>query len=567
MENKQNDFSSKSKKWIVLICLSIYFSILFIEYILKNGFIIDDWSIILYGLRSKSYIETVESWFPVLFFRPLNSFCISISYFFKQNAILYNLINLFMYISSFIVLGVCLRKILGSYFLPIFILLSFTPLISSTWIFSSATFWGQNLSILLWSTSLLLITKYVDNMRVIYYVLSFFLLLCSWLIYDIVAFLLLLNILIPFYLYFKNNNFSYPRIKKFLVIYALPVFSIVVFILLYQKIVVPMLGGLNVSRLSLESPIIRITMATGAFLLAVFVEFPILLFESFSHLTTIQFIQAFILLILIIIIANNISLENINKQLSPVKKYLVLGLILIFFSNILLFALSKRGVYIGSYGNRTFHSTWITLIIIIALLADYWIGTRKIYIIYTFIWLLSVSFIVHRDKFIESYQIQDIILKDCVSTVMKTDGFLKGDLIVGNIPHYPPNHFNNEEIFNRYWDWGGALNIRSNGFIGGGSPLTLEKIENDKVSLKKDSIFIDDWQSSVTSLWYYQYELKTRQSRFFKVRDADHMNSIVVNLIPRENINQPKIPLHNDINKIIRNNKIIKYLLDKGYGK
>jgi hypothetical protein len=269
----------------VIFMILLYLAV-FVPYLLYNGFIMDDWTVVNIGYYNTTYCSTVKSWFPFLTMRPLSSLFFGLAFFFKLNPFYYNLVNLGCYFSGLLILSYCLRKLFGGKTAYLFLLISPLCVISNVWIFSAPNLIPPNFSIFLWSLSLFFIYRHTISQKKFYYYLSYLLILLGWLIYDMIIFLTVCNIFLPVYIYFRDHDYTFRLFIKKAMKNIIPVLIITAIMVFYQKIITPMIGGQDISRLKLNISTLYLLPGTIAnYILALLLQFPILLLTSFKYLS------------------------------------------------------------------------------------------------------------------------------------------------------------------------------------------------------------------------------------------------------------------------------------------
>ncbi|MCX6175446.1 MAG: hypothetical protein NTZ27_11895 [Ignavibacteriales bacterium] len=239
-----------------------------------------------------------------------------------------------------------------------------------------------------------------------------------------------------------------------------------------------------------------------------------------------------------------------------------------------MFAVAQNRIEIGGYNNRNLLEVWILLSISLAIIASRLSRSRLLFM-FPLIFLLMISFIIqvnHRGK---AYQYQLKITKDCVEKVSSNKIFTKGDIIVGNIPKFLTENYNNELIFGSPWDWGSAINIYSKGNIGGGIPITsegyfrkedpftAELLDKKKIDVCQDTLIYDDWlKTEINKIWYYEYDIKSGRSQLFKFGSKDNVNKILFEENRSHKINVFTKPFYERIKQPIAN-FVVKNFLKK----
>jgi hypothetical protein len=118
---------------------------------------------------------------------------------------------------------------------------------------------------------------------------------------------------------------------------------------------------------------------------------------------------------------------------------------------------------------------------------------------------------VSRDRYIASWQLQQVIISDVLKLVKEHS--IKGPIsVLGDVPQYLPNSFNQEIVFSAPWDFGFALRIYSQGQIGGGAVIDSARGLFHDLKLQDDGILLDGfWRASPPNLWIYRFDPKMQR--------------------------------------------------------
>lgn len=519
-----------NSKYFPVIILFLFHLSIFLPYLLSNGFIVDDWGIINTGEINSTFGTRIVTYFPYLTFRPLSAVLYGLTVFLKFNPVFYNLLNFIFFMTGLFMVSLTLKKIFGCFSSYIFLLIAPLSVISNTWIFSAATYYPCNFSIILWGLSLYLLYLHSGRNSTLFYYLSHLMVLLGCLIYDTIIFLTICNIFLPVYLFFRDHTFSTKTFLFKLLRNAIPIFIIVLLIFFYQNIIVQRIGGENLSRLNFHMHVVyQLPGYLFSYFKVLLIQFPLLLMTSVTFISSENILQYLLPVSLLLLILYKVNFGEFRKIESPPIHYVVL-VFLVFFVlfQFFLFLLSGYPFQIGGYENRTMHGLWIMLTLFIAITAARLNSTKFNTLLFLFAGFLSIALITQREFYSQSYKLQVKILNDCISKVKKANEFKKDDKILGNVPLHFAVNFNNEIIFSQPYDWGNALNIFSGRSIVGGLPLNYNSLKDGVITVNDDYLVFAGWyKMDVTRIWYYEYDIVNGNSRLFKISDRDHLNEVL----------------------------------------
>ena len=532
---------SKSKRLLVKdnvlhLCLFLIIALIYVPYVIKGGFIIDDWGVVYQAKKYSSFWQNYLSWFPLFSNRPLAPFILAIvSTVFNDWSPGYIMTNLFFWLSSVIITARIFEKYTSKVFFVFFVFFASIPVIASTLIFSTAMQLVSAFSFLLWSISLLLLCRYLISKKKILYILSYAVLLMSFLIYEITLPLLAITALFPLYIEYFYGKLVIRNPVRLILRYFSPIAIILIIVLLYQKLIMPRFM-IVYSRLDFKFSWDFILSHITSWCSAVFFDFPILLVSSLTYKNYyfLRRIDVWIILVLISITCIYLkkkSTVTVNNY-RPVKAdiYLFYILLLSFISGALLYILTNTVPTISGYGNRGLSVSWFTLSLIFAFISYKFIKSKIFYVLIGVLALVIVTFIMERDNYIESYRSQLLIVDKIISKFNNSENLTSlsekksNVIVIGNVPLYTVDNFNNEEIFDHCWDFGFALNLKSYGKIDGGDVLTQPKVLDGFASISENNINMRDGLSAnISDVWYYEFDQHINKDSIEKINNYNEL--------------------------------------------
>ena len=459
----------------------------------------------------------------VHFQRPISIFFVSLThYLFKDNFIFY-LITFFItfLLTNFLIFKSIKLLLINSYIPKIFLILSLTPFLNSTFLQSPYLFAEFILPVFFWSISFYLLMKSLKN-NLNYFLVSHFFLLIS-LFCTVISFpLFILNLVFP-YIYWRKN-ISY---KKYFIKIALPIFLVFIAYFSYLLILTSFLetSVYGLSKLDKNS------LNQGFyFFLTVFIEIPLMLVESLKFSELHNFIIIFFLVSFYIYILNKNGrkLQNYYNK-NDLKLYL--GVIFLsLLANFLIFLISNYpAMTYGTY-NRMLVSTFISFCLFFSFLLS--INRSFLFLLMkiVFITLILNSSKVITNQIQEIEKIKNKEIKILTQTLENYKSHQNKILLAARLPMFLENNFNNLEIFYLRWELKLILN-KKNLFFEETYPISNEILnlkgfnENNNIFLRSEQPYIFDpdlntfVKSQKSNYDLYLYVNKNKVLEFSKIKD------------------------------------------------
>ena len=506
----------------------LFILILYIPYVLHGGLIVDDWGVVRNARQFPGLINTFLSWFPLFSNRPLAPLILSLTgNLFGANPAGYIIVNIILWFLSSIILNLTFKPYVSNKFHIIFSLFYALPVIASTVIFSPAMQMIDPFSILLWSFSLYFLSRHLIKNDRLSLIISFIFIFLSLLIYEITLPLLVINALLPA----MHGKINKSAVKKLFFTYILPILGILGLIFVLQKIIMPEFMAVY-SRLTPSLSPQKNLMIIAAWFYRLSIDTIHLLIGSlffkggavFFKIET--WVSIGILAAIFILYKKNPG-GNIVQRPETQKK-LQLILLTALAGTIFLFLLSGQYLSIAGYPNRGNASIWILITLNIAMLPEWSPHIKKFsIIIFIILGLFTTSFITTRDNYIRSYKLQMEITDDVIA---KTGPFQSpGMTVIGNVPSYLPENYNNEDLLGQYWDFGYLLSLKSNIKIAGGNTLNDERINGKVITVTDDKITFDTsnpWITDYSNLYFYSYNPDYSKSKLTRIKTSAEFKTL-----------------------------------------
>lgn len=512
--------------WLLLI---LFLLGAYAPLILKGGIIADDWGDIAQTLNCTGFYGCYGSWFPLFSNRPLAPLPITVTtLLFGLHTSWYLIVNTALYLGALFVTAKTIKAFLNPFATTFFIALGSIPIIAMPVVVSPINQSTATLAFLLWTLSLLQLKAFcIKNSRISYF-LTYFLLLASLLTYEIMLPLLVLTTALPFVIdsrALKNNLIQYGA--KFL----LPVVSVLMLVLIWQKILAPTVFEIVHSRLSFDPN--NIGLFFLSWLDVFYIHIPELLLASTKRVNTYGYLVAIILCACLVAawFKNPKLLEKIAES-GGIKRRFTAICAVCFLASSSIFILSGSSAEIGGYQARGLSSTWLCFILLIASLIN--LMPRRVFaLILTLVFscFIYFAFAIQRDNYIYSWMLQMDILNDALRKIESQNVPPKAT-VIANVPKYLANNFNNELVFSEPWDFGAALFLYTDKKILGGAVLDTRGSNFSKpLKLSNGILSIDSWwKTDISNLWFYDYNPATKLSSLRKISDFDDLKKLLVSI-------------------------------------
>ena len=511
------------------LLLSLFLLAAYLPLIIKGGIILDDWGDIAQTLNCTGFYECYRSWFPLFSNRPLAPLPITVTtLMFGLNTSWYLVINSALYLMALLITAKAIKEFTTLFSYAIFITLGSIPIIAMPILVSPINQSTATLAFLLWSLSLSSLKSFLQNNLPGRYLIAYLLLLCSLLTYEVMLPLVILTMSLPFVL---HSELLKNRLGVYFLKFILPVVIVMALVLIWQKMIAPIIFGTVYSRLSFDPNNIGFFFLSW---LSVFTtQIPELFINTAKRVNTSAYLVGIILCAYLIAAWMRQLRMGTHPSESSNSKYRFLFVSgLCFLASSSIFILAGAGAEIGGYQARALSSTWLCLALLITSLIN--LASKKIYaliVVLAFSCFAYFSFAIQRDNYIQSWKLQLVILNDALAKIKENNVPSKATLI-GNVPGLLPNNFNNEVVFSQPWDFGAALSLYTNNQIAGGAVLDTRNGDFSKpLKLSNGILSIDRWWKTDTSnLWFYDYDPIVKSGTLKRVPDLDSLKKLLVSL-------------------------------------
>lgn len=535
-----------SNRRLVVLAVLFLGCVAYLPYIFGGGsFMIDDLMMIVQSHFDQSVWKTFTYWNVSGGggMRPLGSTFFAITPpLFGTNPVPYILLNTACWIAAILLVSRVVKDYCGAAAAHWFIILGIVPTIASSTIFEPIVMIIGSSSTLFWALSLWYLQEYLKGKQTRHLVLTYTLVIVGLLIYEVSAPLLLITALLPLLPVLAQHRWSEAVVRREAVRYGAPVAGIIVALAIFQKLIVP-LYGVSLSRLSAR-PLADMARSFGRWLFSVAIDTPVMMVSSLQHYGWGLFARVDWWLLVVAVIAFVIILRKAAPELAAANKsqrehQLFLAMIVL-----TLFGCSALAVFSGfnmrveGIENRFLGSTWILLSILLAaafarLQRGFGVIVPALVVVMTYF-----SFMIQAQNYLANHRLQEAVINDSF-TKLQAAQIQPGAFIIGNVPVYANNNFNNEVVFAYRFDFGGQLKMRfdSKTLIDEGQVVNVnhEAPTNDTtrffLSRDRDTVMTGNLTGLMKrplngNVWWYEYDQYTQASRLVRLRDSLHFDSI-----------------------------------------
>lgn len=529
--NPRSWYVTKEKLWIPALFWLVAMTIIYLPLILHGGIIIDDWGGVDSNFDCPSVfnacvLERYQAAFLAVFAnRPLAPLPIVLStVLFKTNFSYYLISNTAILLIAVVVASVVISEVVGKVAAISFAFVAPIPLISMPLVVSPINLMDSTCAYLYWAFSLYLLLQFCKKKSWLAYFGSYLLLICGFFTYEVLLPLLVINALLPI-LY--DENLIKRGIKSYLIGFILPLIMVLGIVFLWQKVIGPYFFVFS-SRLNFQWS--HVIPSFFSWINVFIVDIPALFKKSKYFLTpTVMYSSAAFVSCLLI---GWVSIgKYIDTSRQVVYRYLVAGT-LCFAATSFIYILSGATATVGGYDARALSSTWLGFAFLISGLVNLFFYYRSLVLrllsgalILTLIYYSCVSFLIQRDNYIKSWETQLHIINDAL-ILIEGNPVGRNAFIVANVPSVLPNNYNDELIFDTYWDFPAALRIFTNRFISGGVVLDIKNSKFHKIKIQDGRMTMEGaaegpmGTSDFSNMWFYSFNDTFNKGSLTKVKNS-----------------------------------------------
>lgn len=497
---------TKTPHQLAWILIAIAVIAIYLPLVLHGGIITDDWGDVFESINCNTFWECYTDWFPLFSNRPLAPLPITLTTrLFGTNYSLYLISNSAIYLLAILVAGRAISPFINFSSQAIFIILAAVPCIAMPVIVSPINQLTATVAFLYWSFSLSLLIAQNQSRGRLSYFIAYFWLLCGFLTYEIILPLLFFTAFLPAMSPPPKGINAWGR---YFIKYVAPIVVILLLVIFWQKILAPNFIEVY-SRLNFNPANFSRNLFTWIHLFIV--QLPNLFIKAIPQASyeTI-FISLLVAALFWISMGKRKHHALIkNPKISQISFFLISTCALL--SSSLIFILTDESAVSWGYQARGLSSTWFALAIWIASISNLSDILPKIlraiclFLILNFTCLSILSFIIQRDKYIESWSLQMLILKD-VDRLLRENTLGENPSIIFDVPRYAPNNYNRELVFSQSWDLPAAITITTNHRLQSGIVIDSRLSHFNGLRIANNQIIVNDGgKVDLNNLWLYEF--------------------------------------------------------------
>ena len=197
--------------------------------------------------------------------------------------------------------------------------------------------------------------------------------------------------------------------------------------------------------------------------------------------------------------------------------------LLCFASSSSIFILSDESATSWGYQARGVSSTWFSLSIFIASVTSYIASRKNVILLFISIFgaASTLSFLIQRDNYIKSWQLQMIIVKDAINLI-KQNQAPKNAIVIGDVPKFLNPNYNDEIVFSQPWDFGAALAIFTQSHVKDGAVIDSKRNDFSKLIIADQTITLNGWwKTNTANLWFYEFDPIEKKGQLFSIQSVD----------------------------------------------
>jgi len=499
-----------------LIALIAFFLAVYVPLIMYGGIIVDDWGDIAHNLDCNGFFHCYQTWFPLFSNRPLAPLPITASTFifgtfFKG----YLILNTVVYLAAVLITRKAIAKLIGETPSIIFALFAAVPFIALPVIASPINQLTATVSFLLWALSTAALLNFINYQKVSSYVLAYLYLLLAFLTYEVILPLLVLTVSLPFIV---NADSLRKNWFRYFLHYIMPVAVVLAIVILWQKGIAPQFMDVD-SRLKLNPQQMLAKLHTWGHLF--YAQIPTLFLKSLNYITTDQILTS--TLFVLAVWFGYPSKTGEDNTLAGVKGRFFLMSFLCFVSSSSIFILSDESATSWGYQARGVSSTWFALCILIASVASYIASRKNILLLFISVFGVAstLSFLIQRDNYIKSWQLQMTIVEDALKQI-KNNQVPSNAIVIGDVPKFINPNYNDEIVFSQPWDFGAALAIFTHSHIKDGAVIDSKRKDFSKLVISDQTITLNGWwKTNTTNLWLYEFDPVEKKGQLSHIQSMD----------------------------------------------
>lgn len=527
---EQTQASNKSMR-LLWVCLGIFILATYSPLIIQAGISVDDWGDISHNLECTTFWHCYGTWFPLFSNRPLAPLPITVMTFALGSWYSgYLLINSLIYLAG---IGICAKVIRGIISLPsaiIFTLFAAIPMVSMPVITSPINQSTATVSFLLWSLSLWSLWRFLQSGSWKSWLWAYLLLLLAFLTYEVILPLLVLTAFLPWIHDSKKFHLFYIR---YWAQFVAPIIVVLAIVTLWQKGIAPQYMTVD-SRLRFIPSHALAKLHT--FFHVFYKQIPALFTKMPDYVQWSGIFTAIIGVCALIISQFGCKVagyqtRSMTKSVNAIDNSKSWRFIFIaslsFLASSFIFILSNESAVSGGYEARGLSSTWFAFAILLAAINSWSFSSNHFWhalsigALAIFLGLCTLSYSIQRDQTIAAWKMQLTILND-VNQLIASEKPQDGSVILGDVPHYLPNNYNNEIVFSQPWDFGAAIALSNDNRYIAGPVIDSSYGRWNQLYLKDGIVHAQNFIGApLEKLWVYQFDIAKNKGSLIHIQSPE----------------------------------------------
>ena len=134
---------------------------------------------------------------------------------------------------------------------------------------------------------------------------------------------------------------------------------------------------------------------------------------------------------------------------------------------------------------------------------------------------------MQRDQTIAAWQMQLSIIADA-NQLIAQHAITPKATILGDVPHYLPNNYNDEIVFSQPWDFGSALAITNSNQILPGPVIDSSRGELRYLKIEGGFLTAQNFAGvNLDNFWVYQFDVATSKGSILRISTPDQFDAFV----------------------------------------
>jgi hypothetical protein len=190
-----------------------------------------------------------------------------------------------------------------------------------------------------------------------------------------------------------------------------------------------------------------------------------------------------------------------------------------------------------------------------------------------FVFCVYLSFSIQSFNYLQNRNLQNAVFEDCITKLQEAERrgeSVDSAYIVGNIPVYSANNFNNEVVFAYRFDFGGGLKMKTANTLNG--KIDVGQVVNVNVSapandttrffcaVDRDTVLVGNLTGLMKrpvndKTWWYEYDQFTGKSQLVHITGGAPQLDSILHVARVSSVNAAPLPVTERIRNHIKSVK------------